>query len=263
MKQLHRAVRQNRMGGRPLPSVFQAFADEKILFRRSEVSMLAGPAGAGKSLLALWHGLVWARDHSLHGLYLSADSAELGQAARALAMHANNLTVTEAETLLKRADKWAVEQMQELRNLAWSFDDDLTYENIAEEVEAYVELWGTPPDFIIVDNLTDVEGQSEDEWATQRRALKALVQLARSTDAMVLVLHHTTEDPKYQGDPCPPRNAIMGRCAQKPALILTTADKGKSRPVACVKNRFGWSDKGGYTATWLHFNQNTMHFDEW
>lgn len=224
--------------------------------------MIAGQSNAGKSLLAEWCAIKWVADHGLRGLYFCADSAELGMASRALAMNTMNLTHDQAEELLKMEDAWAIEQMQRLNNLSWSFEDDLTYANINEEVEAFVELWGVAPDFIIVDNLTDVEGQAEDEWATQRRALKALVQLARSTDAAVIVLHHTSQDPRIHEDPCPPKHAILGKCDQKPALILTLADRGYQRPVACVKNRFGKPDKSGRHATWLRFDEYTMHFSE-
>lgn len=250
------------MGGRPLPTIFQSWAAQKIHIRRSEVTMIAGQSNAGKSLLAEWFAVNWTKYHGLRGLYFCADSAELGMAARGLAMSTMNLTHDQAEELLSREDAWAIEQMEGLNNLSWSFEDDLSYENINEEVEAFVELWGTTPDFIIVDNLTDVEGQAEDEWATQRRALKALVQLARATDAAVIVLHHTSQDPRIKEEPCPPKHAILGKCDQKPALILTLADRGGQRPVACVKNRFGKPDKSGRTANWLRFDEYTMHFTE-
>lgn len=227
-------------------------------FRRSEVSMIAGQPGSGKSLLALWHTLEWAVHHDLKGIYFSADSAELGQAARALSMTKVNLTVAESEELLKREDPFALDAMWELNNLCWSFEDDLTYDNINDEVEAFWEMWGKAPDFIVVDNLTDVEGQAEDEWATQRRALKALVQLARHTDSATLVLHHTSED--FKENPCPPRKAIQGKCSQKPALILTVTDRGPKRPVAVVKHRFGQADKSGETATWFSLDEETLHW---
>lgn len=238
-----------------MPQVLQRLP----VIRRSEVTMIAGQPGAGKSLLALWLTLGWATA-GLRGIYFSADSAELGQASRALAMSQANLTVREAERLLEMEDEWAIERMTPLNNLCWSFEDDLTYENIDDEVQAFIELWGTTPDFIVVDNLTDVEGQSEDEWATQRRALKALVQLARQTDAAVIVLHHTSEDDRVKEDPCPPRKAIQGKCSQKPALILTIADRGQKRPVACVKDRYGKSDKWGHAAEWYWLDEDTLHW---
>lgn len=228
--------------------------------RRSEVTMVAAQPGGGKSLFALWHGLAWATDHDLRGIYFSADSAELGQAARALSMTKMNLTVKESEQLLKDEDPFATNAMWELNNLCWSFEDDLSYDNINDEVEAFTEMWGCYPDFIVVDNLTDVEGQSEDEFATQRRALKALVQLARHTDSATIVLHHTSEDDRIKENPCPPRRAIQGKCSQKPALILTLADHGPRRPVAVVKDRYGKADKSGQTAVWFSLDEDTLHW---
>lgn len=259
MKRFSRSVKLARMGGRPMPTVLQGLASQGIHIRRSEVTMVAGQPGGGKSLFALWHSVDWAQ-MGLRGIYFSADSAELGQAARALSMVMMNLPVGEAEQLLEDEDDWALESIKKIDSLFWSFEDDLTYENIDEEIMAFVELWGVAPDFIVVDNLTDVEGQAEDEGATQRRAMKALVQLARRTDAAVMVLHHTSEDDRYKEEPCPPRKAIMFKVSAKPALILTLSDNGPRRPVACVKNRYGHSDKTGRTATWFALDENTLHW---
>lgn len=237
-------------------------AAQRQHIRRSEVTLIAGQPEAGKSLIALWHAVQWVTDHGLRGIYMSADSAELGQAARALSMKVMNLSANDAERMLENEDPWAIDQMEGLNNLSWSFEDDLSYDNIDEEVQAFIELWGTTPDFIIIDNLTDVEGQNEDEFGTLRRAMKGLTQLARATDAAVIVLHHTSEDPKQAGDPCPPRSAIFGKVSQKPAVVFTVANFGNRRPIACVKNRFGPSDKSGRTATYLWLDTDTLHFRE-
>jgi len=250
------------MGGRPMPAVLPSLAAKGVHIRRSEVTMIAGQPGAGKSLVALWHAVHWAKHDGLRGIYFSADSAELGQAARALAMVIMNLTVAEAEALLESEDPWAVEGLAQINNLFWSFEDDLSYENIDDEIEAFQELWGVPPDFIIVDNLTDVEGQAEDEGGMQRRAMKALTQLARKTDSAVIVLHHTSEDPRYKEDPCPPRSAIMFKVTAKPSLVITTSDHGERRPLAVVKYRYGDSDKSGRTAIWFRLDQKTLHWSE-
>jgi KaiC/GvpD/RAD55 family RecA-like ATPase len=242
-----------------MPTVFQALANIGIHIRRSEVTMIAGQPGAGKSLAALWMAVGWAQE-GLRGIYFSADSAELGQASRTLAMVMMNLSVKEAESLIEADDEWALEGLAKANSLYWSFEDDLSYENIDQEVQAFVELWGCDPDFIIVDNLTDVEGQAEDEGATQRRAMKALTQLARKTDSATIVLHHTSEDDRYKEMPCPPRKAIMFKVSAKPSLILTVADHGSRRPLACVKYRYGSSDKSGCTATWFRLDQETLHW---
>jgi ABC-type multidrug transport system ATPase subunit len=54
MRTLVRSVGRASIGGEPLPSSFKAFEANKIIIRRSEVSMFAGAPGAGKSTLA-WH----------------------------------------------------------------------------------------------------------------------------------------------------------------------------------------------------------------
>ena len=69
--------------------------------------MIAGQPGAGKSLVALWMALGWVRE-GLRGIYFSADSAELGQARRTLAMSTVNLSIREAEELLERGAAWAI-----------------------------------------------------------------------------------------------------------------------------------------------------------
>ena len=255
MKRLSRAVRRKSMGGKPMPAVFTGLPP----CRRSEVTLVAGQGGAGKSLWGLWLALGYVKE-GLRGIYFSADSAELGQASRALAMWVQNLPAWEAEKLLEEEDEWASLKMEEVDGLYWSFEDDLTYESIDDEIQAFWELWGKAPDFVIVDNLTDVEGQSEDEWGTQRRAMKALTQMARATDSATVVLAHTSEDDRIKEDPCPPRKAILGKVSQKPALILTLADHGDRRPVAVVKDRFGKSDKSGRSATWFWVDEDTLHW---
>ncbi len=53
MRTLVRSVGRASIGGEPLPSCFKAFESNKIILRRSEVSMFAAAPGVGKSTLAL------------------------------------------------------------------------------------------------------------------------------------------------------------------------------------------------------------------
>ena len=225
--------------------------------------MIAGEPGAGKSLLALWLAIQWAKTHNLKGIYFSADSAERGQGARTLAMLSNyGLTVDDADRMIEEHDPRIADDMSVLDGLLWSFENDLNYESIGEEVDAFVELWGEAPDFIFVDNLTDVDGQAEDEFGHMRRVMKGLTQLARTTGAAVVVLHHTSEDQRIRKDPCPPKWAIQGKVDQKPSLVLTVADVSTTRPVCPVKNRYGKPDPTGRDAMYLGWNPRTFHFRE-
>lgn len=236
------------------------FRDNKISFRAGETSMIAGQPGNRKSSLALWVVTQWVSRHNLRGIYFSADSSELVQAGRALAMVSHGLDASEAEQRLKEGDEVSLETLhRELNGLGWCFDPDITYEGIALEIDAFVELWGVFPDFIVIDNLTDVDGQGDDEWGTLRKVMKALVSLARATGAHVMVLHHVSEE--HREDPCPPRKAIHGKTSQKPSLILTIGNMQNNKvPVAVVKNRYSAADKSGQSALWLPYNQSTFTF---
>lgn len=222
--------------------------------------MIAGQPGAGKSLLALWIATRWVKDHGLRGLYFSADSSELVQASRALAMVSYGTSVDEAEELLDAGDKAAIDRLtDDVGGLRWSFEPDISYDSMNEELQAFNELWGGSPDFIVVDNLTDVDGHAEDEWGTMRRVMKGLTSMGRTYGSSVLVLHHTSEE--FRDDPCPPRKAIQGKVSQKPALVLTVGEGwGGEKHVAPVKNRWGPSDKTGKSAIALKFNHSNMHF---
>jgi hypothetical protein len=66
--------------------------------------------------------------------------------------------------------------------------------------------------------------------------------MARKTEACVVVLHHVSEQSEYGSPTAPPhRRAIHGKVSQLPALILTLGydpTQGILK-VAPVKNRFG------------------------
>jgi hypothetical protein len=66
--------------------------------------------------------------------------------------------------------------------------------------------------------------------------------MARKTEACVLVLHHVSEQSEYGDTTKPPqRRSIHGKISQLPSLILTLgySPTEKTLRVAPVKNRFG------------------------
>lgn len=254
MKRLDRALRQPNPAGRPLPKVFQ----ELGAARRSEILMIAGQPNAGKSMIALWQSLKWSTEHNLGGLYFSADSAEIGQGTRMLSMY-TGMPTEDAERLLKERDPEALAKMTETQRLNWCFEGELSMDVISDEIDNYLTMWGTTPDYIVVDNLMDVEGPGEGEWDTAKKVTKHLNILVRDLDTAGVVLAHVSEAEKET--PCPPRKAILGKCNQKPAMIWTVADGGAQRPIAVVKDRYSKGvDKSGSTATYYEMNPRNLQF---
>ena len=253
MKTLYRAIGQSEMGGEPLPVVFRTFQSNNISFRRSEISMIAGPPGAGKSTL----GLALALRMRVPTLYLSADTNVHTMAMRLLSM-ISGISQSDAEKIIADDPTAAKDKLHLTKHIFWCFDSAPSLNDIDDEVTAFEELFGESPSLIVIDNLMDIAMDGHEEFGGMRTALKELKYLARDTNAAVLVLHHTKEG--FSGNPCQPRNAIQGMVSQLPALITTVAQSDNGLlGVASVKNRYGKADPQGQSPVWLQFNPEYMY----
>lgn len=253
MRTLARAVGSKDIGGEPLPTVFKTLDVNKVVIRRSEVSMIAGTPGAGKSTLALAIAL----RTKVPTLYISADTNAHTMAMRLLSM-ITGLPQSEAERVLQDDVEGSRKTINDSSgHIFWSFESAPSLADLDQEVEAFEELWGCSPTLIVVDNLIDISNDGGEEFASMRSTMKELKYLARDTNAALLVLHHTKES--YPGEPCQPRSALQGMVAQLPALILTVGtDSPGYIAVAPVKNRYGKADQTGKVAYWLQFNPEIM-----
>ena len=256
MKTLGRAVGKPDIGGEPLPTVFNTFAQSNIQIRRSEVSMIAGAPGAGKSTIALAIAL----RSQVPTLYISADTNAHTMAMRLFSMITGK-SQRESEVILSDRPTEAKQVLSMTNHIFWSFDSSPNLDDLDQEVSAFEEIWGESPALIVVDNLMDVAMDGGEEFGGMRAAMKELKFLARDTNAALLVLHHTKES--YNGDPCPPRAAVQGMVNQLPALILTIGQTTNGMlGVASVKNRYGKADPSGNTPVWLQFNGEYMYISD-
>lgn len=227
----------------PLPDPFRSLAQSKyhVRFRRGEVVMVAGPPGAGKSMLALAAAI----NMRVPTLYISADSNESTMAARAAACVTGHPIETVAKTI--EIGLWREEYAVRLADVPVRFeydDTDPTIDDIAHALTAFVEVWGETPHLLVLDNLMNMSTDDANEWQGMRGAVKQLHYIARKSKACVLVLHHTSEQDSGHIESAPPRSAIQGKVSQLPALILTVANRGGELFVGVVKNRHGPADVG-------------------
>ena len=246
MKTLSRSVGRSDIGGEPMPAVFRTFEQNKIIFRRSEVSLIAGTPGAGKSTLAL----ALALRMQAPTLYVSADTNAHTMAMRLYSM-IEGVSQTDAEKIISEQPELAKEKLAQAKHIYWSFDSSPSLGDLDDEVYALEETLGESPALIVVDNLMDINMDGGEEFGAMRSALKELKYLARDTNAAVVVLHHTKEG--YSGTPCQPRSSVQGMVNQLPALILTVGQQDGMLGVASVKNRYGKADPSGNSPVWLQF----------
>lgn len=253
MRTLARIASQGAQAGRPLPRTLAALDRLDVQFFESEVSVIAGQPGTGKSALAL----TLARLMDVPTLYISADSSDGTQMHRALSM-ATGLTQKEVAEQAAADHQWAADILRNL-NIKWSFASTPSINDISEEALVYYEIYGEFPKLVIVDSLYDItEGDSDNPWTDLLKTLKNLKQRANEMEACVLVLHHTSEQLKHEG--CPPLSALQGKPGAVPALVLTLHNDPATSilSVACVKNRHGNASREGTSPEYTYFDAQRM-----
>jgi KaiC/GvpD/RAD55 family RecA-like ATPase len=221
----------------PLPDVWAGLAAKEIKFRRGQVCMVAAAPNAGKSMFAL----VYAIKADVPTLFFSADTDTTTVMMRAAA-HVSGHSQISVENNLANDSHYYDSRFEKLGHIKWVFDSSPSIDDLELEIRAYVELYGQAPELIVIDNLMNVTAETDNEWAGLRAIMMELHDMARKTEACVLVLHHVSEQSEYGSPINPPhRRAIHGKVSQLPALILTLGydpSQGTLK-VAAVKNRFG------------------------
>ena len=239
----------------PLPDVWQALSAKQIKFRRGQVCMVAAAPNAGKSMFAL----IYAIKANVPTLFFSADT-DISTVAMRTAAHLTGHTQLMVEENLELQAGFYNHQIDRISNIKWVFDPSPSIDDIELEVKAYIELYGLPPQLIVVDNLSNVVAETENEWSGLRAIMTEFHHLARLTEACVLVLHHTSEQAEYGKSKLPsPRRAIHGKISQLPSLIVTLGfDPAENiLTVAAVKNRFGPHSADGSDYVTLFVNYST------
>ena len=220
--------------------------------RRSEVSMIAGQPGAGKSALALHLAVAIGAP----ALYIAADTDRSTMRLRAGAMLTGR-SQHEVEAAGLEDDA-----LSAAGHVLFAFDPSPDVASVRLEADACDEVFGEYPHLIVVDNLTDCVEGGDNEWSALRQAVKGLKVLARDTGAAVLALHHVQETSHFTR--APSRSSIQGKISQLPALILTVdspPDTGVLT-VGVVKNRHGPAAANGSLAVSLGFDPARMQISD-
>ena len=242
MRSLLQVVGVESPAGHQLPEILPQLTASQVVFRQAQLHLIAAQPGGGKTLLALWYAVT----SKVPSLYISADSDSRTIATRAGALIMNKdvadverLMDTEASVLLEDA------LAEGASHVRFAFDPAPSLQDIEEEIEAWIELHGSAPAAVYVDNLMNVVSASDNEWTALRDAMSAFHYMAREYESAFIVLHHVSENEKMSKPNYPaPRKALMGKVAALPELVLSVAldSASNSYKVAVVKNRHGKAD---------------------
>lgn len=240
--------------GESLEIPMEFLEELEVKLHTSDLVMVAGPPGSGKSTLAM--AMAVATDTP--SLYVCADTSELVIRRRLTAMVAKMNQVDVDPRINDRA--WIKDKLAPTTHIQWVFPSNPSIDEIEDELESYLEVMGEYPKLIFLDNLMDIQAESggDNEWAGLKRVMRDLKALARTINAVIVVLHHTSENATVVT--APPMSSIQGKISQLPAVSLTVRQDVNSGTmfVGAVKNRYGKSDSSGNHYAIVPFNGAAM-----
>lgn len=260
-----RSLSRGKTAGAPLPQVDELedlrSGQFKFKLRQSEMTMIAGMPGSQKSGFALW----LTAKMNVPTLYFSADSSSYTVSTRLAAALTGETTDVIGQNLREGAEGYYESVLEEgLSRLRVCYDPNPSHDTIAGEIDAWVEAWDEYPRLIVVDNLMDVVGGGDNEFAAYKDVLLGLKTIARETEASIIVLHHMSESGTDPHTPAP-RKAVMGKAVQTPENVLSIAlaeDPNEFR-VSVVKHRSGPTDPTGKKFERLRVDPAKNQFQRW
>lgn len=262
----NRALSLNADSGRKLPRVeaFDALYRKGFDPRHGQVIMVAGRSGSQKSGFALF----WTDEMNLRTLYFSADMSPFTASAR-LASKRTGSTTEEVERAMAMggpARKRVLDALEDSK-ITWAFGSPITWRRIAEELDAYVELWDEWPEVIVFDNLMDFEN-AESDYSEQMAVMQGVTELSRETGATIVIMHHATDKSfDARRDPWAPpnRQEIKGGLSEKPELSVSVALNADTLEfnVAVIKQRMGPQDPTARRWTTLRCEPEVTRFHPW
>jgi hypothetical protein len=229
---LAQAVQMRGAAGTPLPVVYPSLEAKTIRFYRSQLSLVIGQGGSGKSLLTA--NLI--AKMGVPTLAILLDQDQLTAAARLIA----TMTGEPFLRIKDHIDEYDSVMLGELGHIQAAFKA-ATIADIQLQLDAYMQRYGEPPHVLLLDNAGNMASGYEDEWAILRALTLELDELARAYEMAVIACAHTTDWDRH--DP-PPRRMLLGKVSQYPRLIVSVGFNTytKEFKLAAVKNSSGEED---------------------
>lgn len=251
--------------GEPLPTVWKSLEERGTRFLRGQLALVAAGPGTGKSAFVLNYTL----RSGVSCLYFSADSDAFVQLTRALAVM-GGLNMAEAGEAVLNNDTGKINSIIGESPVRFSYNPSPTLAHIETQVQAYEELYGDYPELIVIDNAMDVvmEGSDIDQAQSLDALMAWLHDMARTTEACVIVLHHVTGPFNDANKPIP-LSGVKGQIGRVPELILTLHKQAadyEGQPddlcVSTVKNRGQRADPSGESYALLTFDGYRMSIED-
>lgn len=231
--------------------MFRGLRDREADINRGQLTLIVGPASAGKSLFAMNY-IVRAKVPTL-AFFLDSDPLTVASRFGAI------LTDETFYQVKSNIDEYtgALQQVKDVQTVF--LGEDLN--DIKLQVEAYEARYGAYPSMILIDNLGNMTSSLGDEYAILKAYSLELNNLALKWQCAIVATHHTTDL-----NSCEPaqRTSILGKITQYPRLIFSIGfnPQSKEYKVAVVKNSQGPSDPQAYNPVVMWADTSRMKLME-
>jgi hypothetical protein len=232
-------MKRRGSSGVPLPDIYTALAARGAKPARGGLTLVVGPASAGKSLL-LFNLLVGYARHELPSLAFLLDTNELDAATRFAAILCAERYADVKQGIMEGEDRYAEKIQDYLPDLQVQFHAP-EFAGVQLQVDAFGQRYGQPPDVLVLDNLGNQTSGLDNEYALLKALTLELDQLAKVEQCAVIAAHHTTD--LVNEEPAA-RDKVLGKISQYAALMLSVNYSAETQEykVAVVKSREGASD---------------------
>lgn len=262
MLQASKALRKAATTGKPLPEV-AAFGElylRGVRFRASQMILWTGRPKAGKSnaVQYLCHHM------GLPTLYFALDMDPFTAAVRHAAMLTGDRQHEIAEAL-QGPGRAFYEDVLADTPVRYCFDTAPHLPDIAEEIDAWVEVWDEYPQQIVFDNLLNIDsGGDTGSHYDYKFILRELQKIARHTHACIHVMHHALENTREPARP-PKASDTDNKVNQLTEMILSVAKDPETDRffVAPVLVRNGRSDPNADHPICMYVDFDRMQFNRY
>lgn len=222
----------------PLPHWMGPVEQRGGVPRRGHLVLIAGVPNSGKSALA--QALTAAAN--VPTLYFSADQDAWQTTTKLIASLTGEATNAVAHNLASGVGEGYYDEVLSGSNVVFCFDSKPSLDDIALELDAYVDTWDEYPESIVIDTLRNVDGNGEkqdDEWI-----IGELHSLARRTRACIFLLAHMSRTNVKDSTKPPGIKELVNKLDSLPDLVLMVAYNAEQETlwVAVGKTREGRAD---------------------
>lgn len=247
MLSLVQGRKKYRDAGQPIHHPIDGLKAQGTEIRRGQLTLIAAGPGCGKSAIVQVITQLGDRNGNTNPtLYFSADSDANTMYKRAAAI-ATGWEQDEAERLLTAGDTEGIDSTvaQATKHMRMLYESSPNEDMVLDNVEMFATVNGVYPEVVVMDNLKNLDSGGDGEFQALEQNCMFLHELARDTNAAVIVLHHVMGD--YEDGLRPiPLSGLRGKVSKTPEVVLTMHRMGDQvLNVSTVKNRNGRADASG------------------